>query len=142
MLKKTVTYKDYDGIERTEDFYFNLNKAELAEMNLTTEGGLEARMSKITKAKNTPELIRLFKDILKLAYGVKTDDGRRLIKNDQVWEEFVGTEAYSIIFMELFSDDESALAFIRNVLPQDLAKEAIKALEVEGQMALPPSSNA
>lgn len=140
MLKKTVTYKDYNGVERTEDFYFNLTKAELAELNLTTEGGLDTRMTKITRAKDTPELMKLFKEILKLSYAVKSDDGRRLIKNDQVWEEFVGTEAYSIIFMEIFGDDEHALNFIQNVLPADLAEEAVKELKKSTDIPALPSA--
>lgn len=118
MIKKTITYTDYDGIERTEDFYFNLSKAELAEMNLTTEGGLDKKIKAIVDAKNGAEIIKLFKEIVLLSYGKKSPDGRRFIKSKEITDEFIQTEAYSDLFMELATNADSASTFINGVIPK------------------------
>lgn len=123
MLKKTITYTDYNGTERTENFYFNLSKAELIEMELSTEGGLAEMMKRITEAKDAPAIIRLFKELVLKSYGVKSDDGRRFIKSEELSEGFSQTEAYAQIFMELATDDEAAAAFINNVMPKDLVDQ-------------------
>lgn len=120
MIKKTVTYTDYKGNNRTEDFWFNLSKAELTEMELTTTGGMSAYLNRIVKANDTPSLIKEFKELVLKAYGVKSDDGRRFIKNDTLREEFVQTEAYSEIFMKLATDDEAASEFVNGLIPADL----------------------
>lgn len=118
MLKKTVTYTDYNGVERTEDFYFNLTKAELTEMELSTEGGLEAMIRKIVAEKNAPAIIKIFKELVLKAYGEKSPDGRRFIKNDEVRDGFAQTEAYSEIFMELATDADAAAAFVNGITPK------------------------
>ena len=120
MLKKTIKYVDYNGTDREEDFYFNINKAELAKLNLSTEGGLEARLDKISKAKDIPEMVKLFDQVIEISFGKKSDDGRRLIKGKDVYEEFKQTEAYSEFFMELM-DPDYASKFIRAIIPQDLS---------------------
>ena len=88
MLTKVIPYVDYDGNERSETCYFNLSKAELAELNLTTEGGLQTVLQKIIDAKNVPELTKWFKKIILMAYGEKSDDGRRFIKSEELTEAF------------------------------------------------------
>lgn len=118
MLKKTVTYTDYNGVERTEDFYFNLTKAEITEMELSTEGGLEALIRKIVAEKNAPAIIKIFKELVLKAYGEKSPDGRRFIKNDEVRDAFSQTEAYSEIFMELATDADAAAAFVNGITPK------------------------
>ena len=126
MLKKTVTYTDYNGVERTEDFYFNLTKAELTEMELSTEGGLEAMIRKIVAEKNAPAIIKIFKELVLKAYGEKSPDGRRFIKNDEVRDGFAQTEAYSEIFMELATDADAAAAFVNGITPKmDVPKPAL-----------------
>lgn len=117
MLTKVIPYVDYDGNERSETCYFNLTKAELAELNLTTEGGLQTVLQKIIDAKNVPELTKWFKKIILMAYGVKSDDGRRFIKSEELTEAFVQTEAYSELFMELITDSEAASKFVNGLLP-------------------------
>lgn len=124
MLKKVIKYEDYNGVQREETFYFNLNKAELAEMELTIEGGLAAKIEAIINTKNIPELTNLFKDIIMKAYGKKSEDGKRFIKSKELSEEFVQTEAYVELFMSLLSNEEAAAQFINNILPKDLVKEA------------------
>lgn len=126
MYKKTVKYTDYDGNVREEDFWFHLTEAELTQLNLSYVGGMEKRIDKIIKAQNYPEIMRVFKDILRRSYGVKSDDGRRFMKSDEIYTEFEQTEAYSVIFMELCSDSKAAAEFINNVVPKDLAEKASK----------------
>ena len=123
MLKKTITYTDYNDVERTEDFYFNLNKAEIMEMELSTKGGLTVTMDRIIAAQDNPTLFKIFKDLVSKSYGVLSDDGRKFIKNQEVLDDFMQTEAYSIIFSELATNAEAAAEFFNNVIPQNLAKE-------------------
>lgn len=117
MLKKTVTYTDYNGIERTEDFYFHLNEAELTEMELSKSGGLSASIQAIVAAKDNAAIIGIFKDIVRKSYGVKSADGKQFIKNDKVLDAFVQNPAYSIIFMELATNDKAAVEFLEKVIP-------------------------
>ena len=123
MFKKTVTYEDYKGNTRTEDFYFNLNKAELVELELSTKGGLTVMMDRIIAAQDNATLFKIFKDLVSKSYGVLSDDGRKFVKNQEVLDDFMQTEAYSIIFSELATNAEAAAEFFNNVIPQNLAKE-------------------
>ena len=136
MLKKTITYTDYNDVERTEDFYFNLNKAEIMEMELSVSGGLTTMIKRVVAAQEAPEIIKVFKDLILKSYGVKSDDGRRFIKNDKLREEFEQTEAYSILYMELSTDAEAAAAFVNGIIPADVAKQLPKdPNEIAAQMA-------
>lgn len=119
MLKKTITYTDYNGHQRTEDFYFNLSKAELVELELSASGGLTVMMDRIIAAEDNPTLFKIFKDLVLKAYGVKSDDGRKFIKNQAVRDDFAQTEAYSVLVMELVSDAEKAAEFFNAIIPQD-----------------------
>ena len=118
MLKKTMTYVDYLGNERTEDFYFNLTKAEVTEMEMSRNGGLVATIEKVVAEKDAKQIIEIFKDVILKSYGEKSLDGKRFIKNDELREAFSQTEAYSDLFMELATDAEAAAAFINGVVPQ------------------------
>ena len=126
MLKKTITYTDYNGVECTEDFYFNLTKAEIMEMELGTSGGLTDMIQKIVAAKDAPAIVKVFKDLLLKAYGEKSPDGKRFVKSDEIATAFSQTEAYSILFMELASDDVKAAEFVNGILPADVVAEAQK----------------
>lgn len=123
MLKKTISYTDYNGVDRTEDFYFNLSKAEIAEMELGTVGGYSGMIQSIIAAKDQPSLIRVFKELILKAYGEKSADGKRFIKGPEISEGFSQTEAYSTLFMELSTNDEAAAEFVNGIMPADLQQQ-------------------
>lgn len=128
MLKKTMTTVDFGGTERTEDYYFNLTKAEIMEMQLCTDGGFVETVKKIVEAKNQLELTRLFKKIICASYGVLSPDGRKFVKNQQVLDDFMATQAYSDLYIELLSGDgKAAEDFVNGILPKDLTNEGAKA---------------
>lgn len=118
MLKKTIKYEDYNGNEITEDFYFNLTKAEVTEMELSKAGGLGAHIERIVAAKDTPSIIKEFKELILKSYGVKSEDGKRFIKSEELSLAFSQTEAYTELFMELASDADAASAFINGIMPK------------------------
>lgn len=120
MLKKNITYTDYNGVEQSEDFYFNLTSAELSEMELTTKGGYADKLETIVKAKDTASLIVVFKDLILRSYGIKSEDGKRFKKSKEISEEFSQMEAYSVLFMEFVTDAESATAFVNGIIPSDI----------------------
>ena len=130
MLKKTITYTDYNNVKRTEDFYFNLSKAELMEMEMSTSGGLTEMINRIVAAQDAPAIIKIFKELVLKAYGVKSPDGKRFIKSDELATEFAQTEAYSQLFMELATDADAASAFVNGIVPNvegmDAAPKLIK----------------
>lgn len=127
MFKKTMTYTDYNGIERTEDFYFNLTKAELVKMQMGTTGGLDEMMKKLVSTQDVPAIIKIFEDLVLKAYGEKSADGKRFIKTPEITAAFAQTEAYSNLFMELAFDDKAAAEFINGIVPADVSKQMSEA---------------
>ena len=119
MIKKTITYVDYNDVERTEDFYFNLSKAELMEIEMSTSGGLVEMINRIVAAQDAPAIIKVFKDLILKAYGVKSLDGKRFEKSDKLRTEFEQTEAYSQLFMELSTDADAASKFVNGIMPSE-----------------------
>ena len=132
MLKKTIVYTDFNGVERKEDFHFNLTNAELREMQLGTTGGYAEWVERIVSAQDIPTLSNIFKEIILKSYGVKSDDGRRFIKNDEVRAEFEQTEAYSVLYMELTDDAKAAAEFLNGIVPEKVAK----AMEEQGNVTM------
>lgn len=128
MLKKTIKYTDYNDVEREEDFYFHLSKAELIEMEYGEHGSFVDYIDKITREQDNHKLVQLWKKIVLDAYGVKSEDGKRFIKNQEVRDSFAQTEAYTELFMELAGDAKKAADFINGILPKDIREEAKKAL--------------
>lgn len=124
MLKKTITYTDYNGTTRKEDFYFNLTQAEVTELEVSVEGGLVEMINRIVAAQNGKVIIETFKDIILRAYGEKSPDGRRFIKNQEVRDAFAQTEAYSKLFMELATDAKAASEFVNGIVPPNTEKTA------------------
>lgn len=127
MYKKTITYNDYFGGTRTEDFYFNISKAEALELELSKNGGLGAYLKRIINAQDQPSIIKAFKDIILLAYGEKSPDGKYFIKEDEngrrLADKFKQTEAYSDLFMELSTNTKSAIDFVNGIVPSEYASQ-------------------
>ena len=126
MIKKTITYTDYNDVKRTEDFYFNLSKAELTEMQLSKKGGLDVYLRRIIKSDDTPEIMALFKEIICKSYGEKSDDGKRFIKNEEMINDFLQSEAYSELLIEIMTDGKAASDFINGLMPKDVVDEIAK----------------
>lgn len=130
MLRKVIKYVDYNGVEREEPFYFNLNKAELTDFNLSKEGGLDNIIKRIIETKDQPHLIAIIKELILAAYGEKSDDGKYFIKNQEIKDKFVCTEAYSNLYMELVSNEQETIKFIKAIIPADIL-QTIEAKERE-----------
>ncbi len=124
MLKRTVNYEDFNGNNVSEDFYFNLTKAELLELELSYDSGFAESLQRIIDAKDNKTLVHEFKKLVLLSYGIKSDDGKRFVKSDTIREEFQQTAAYSALFMELASDATKASDFITGITPRDLINQA------------------
>lgn len=120
MYVKEIEYTDFNGVARKEKFYFNLTKAEILDMELGKTGGLTEYIQKILEAQDTPAIMTLFKTLLLKSYGVKSDDGRRFIKNDQIREDFEQTQAFSDLYMLLALDDDEAAKFVNAIVPEDM----------------------
>ncbi len=120
MIKKTITYVDYNGDECTDDFYFNLSKAELTEMELGTPGGLTAMVRRAVSSNDSPEIVKLFKEMMLKAYGEKSPDGKRFVKSKELTEKFLSTMAYSELFMELATNIDAATEFFNGLIPSDM----------------------
>lgn len=132
MLKKTVTYKDLNGKERTETFYFHYFESEIMDMEMSEEGGLAERIQRIIDAKDQPSLLKVIKKFVIDAYGVKSDDGRRFDKSQEVKDAFLQCPAYSKIYMELLTDDKLAADFVNQVVPEDM-KDTLAAIAAKAK---------
>lgn len=128
MFTDEITYKDYDGLERTEKVRFNLTEAELMELEIGTKGGFVDRLKDIVAAQDAPEIMETFKKILSTAYGEKSADGRRFVKKapdgHKLFDDFRETEMYSKIFMKLASDEGYAQKFMIGILPEQAQQQA------------------
>jgi hypothetical protein len=139
VLKKTITYKDlFTDEEVTEDFFFHLSKAELVELELSHHDGLSESLKRIIAAEDGKGIVAEFKNIILLAYGKRSEDGKRFVKNANVREEFESSEAYSTLFMELVTNTDSAIEFINGIIPQGMAEEAAKVTGADLEVVKPP----
>ena len=132
MIKKTIEYVDYNGTERSEDFYFNLTEAECIDLEIGTSGGYTEMIRRMVNAKDLAALIKVFRDFISNAYGVKSPDGRRFMKLPEILAEFTETEAFSKLYMELATNAKEAAAFVNGVLPNR---------KVEPPLAIAPKAN-
>lgn len=124
MLPKKIKSIDFDGNEREETYYFNITEAEMADMALSKDGGLEVYINRIIEAKSVPELKELFKFFIDKSYGVKSDDGKYHRKSPELLADFKATQAYSELIMELLSDTNKAIAFINGIIPTKMRETA------------------
>ncbi len=137
MLKKTITYVDYNDQKRTEDYWFHLTKSELIELDASNEGGLETTIRKIIKETDTKRIVELVKDLVLKSYGEKSADGKRFVKSKEAAEAFMQTEAYSQLFVDLISDPDQMTAFFKGIIPQDVREQADK-MQKENPEAIKP----
>lgn len=124
MLKKTIKFTDYNGVERTEDFFFNLTKAEIMKLEMGTTGGLAEAINEVIAKQDVPRILEIFEEIIAKAYGEKSADGRRFEKSAELSTAFMETEAYSELFMELVTDAEAANKFMEGIIPADAVAAA------------------
>ena len=117
MLKKTIKYTDYNGVERTEDFYFNLTKAEVTELEISEKGRMSNMLKQLVTTNDEKKIVEIFKSIIVKSYGVKSVDGKRFIKNPEVLDDFMQSEAYSELFMEMAQDASKAEVFMNGIIP-------------------------
>ena len=137
MYKKTIKYEDFNGVQREEKFYFNLSKAELMEMELSTEAGVEEKIRVLIATKNNAEIMQIFKDLILKSYGIKSEDGTRFIKSQELRDSFEQSNAYSELFMEILSSSDAQVEFINGVIngvnmPEMKEEEAIAKLKELG----------
>ncbi len=140
MLKHKITYENFDGEELTEEFYFNLTKTEMVELEVEHKEGMQEWLDRIIKTEDRQLMIAEFKRIILLSYGEKSPDGKLFVKNDQIRESFSHHAAYHTLFMQLATEDEAAANFIKGILPKDLAKEVDKVNEETKTMLSPPTN--
>lgn len=135
MLKKTFEFEDYNGVKRKVDHYFNLNKAEIMEMELGTTGGLAEMIQRVVDAQDTPSIVKIFKELILKAYGEKSADGMRFVKiapdGHRLADDFAQTEAYSMLFMELATDADAAAAFVNGIVPTDAKVDQAKIAQLQ-----------
>jgi len=129
LLKKRVTYTDFNGKEVTEELRFHLSKAELIEMEVAYQGGLGAYLQRIVETNDGGKILAAFKRLLLDSYGVVSEDGKRFIKSEKAKEEFASTEAYSTLFMELATNAEAAAEFVNGIMPANLEQDVEKLRE-------------
>lgn len=119
MLKETIKYTDYDGNEQTEDFYFNISRAQFIEMEVNEVGGVVGMLRRVGSARDPKVIMKFMKDFIRKSYGIKSDDGKKFVKNDSISDDFENTEAYSELYCRLCTDAKYAIHFIIKVLPLD-----------------------
>lgn len=126
MLKKTITYIDLNGVERNEDFYFNLSKPEIVKMQGSVKGGYDVRLKGIAADLNGANIMEFFEDLIKRSYGEKSEDGRRFMKSDEISRAFMETPAYEVLFEELVTNDTAAADFVNAIMPDDVTKKVLE----------------
>lgn len=124
MLTKTITYTNYNDVEVTEKFYFNLTKAEITQLEMSVAGGLSDTLKKMVDSKDVPTIMETFKMLIHKSYGIKSDDGKYFQKSEEISNAFEQTEAYSELFMELMNDPKIAGEFITAILPKEMQEQA------------------
>lgn len=120
MITKTITYTDFNDVERTEDFYFNLSEAELTAWEYSVSGTLTEYIKRIESTIDVPQLMELYKELIDRSYGIKDADGRRFRKSPEILQDFKDTNAYSELFMELATNQQAGGEFISGIVSNKL----------------------
>lgn len=125
MIKKTYTFTDYAGNERTEDYYFYLNDAEVIKMELGVDGGFTEKIKRIIAARDIPEIIKVFDEMIDASYGVKSPDGREFVKSPEITAKFKQCEGYSKLFKDFVSKEGFAAEFFNQLIPHDIVDDVV-----------------
>lgn len=126
MLKKTITYKNFNNEEVSEDFYFHLTEAEITKLEMGQKGGLSEALKRIIESEDGAGVIEILQHIILTAYGKRSEDGKRFIKNDLLRQEFESTQAFSDLFMEMATNADAASTFVNGIIPGDMAEKVAK----------------
>lgn len=124
MISWPITYTDYNGDTVKETCYFNIDKAELIQMQFDVNGTYNQYIERISQEHDLQRLGAEFTKLILGAYGKKSDDGRRFIKSEELTLSFKQSPAYSELLMQLLTDEEKAAKFMRGILPADLNETA------------------
>lgn len=135
MLKKVITFKDYNGVECTETHYFDLSQAEIMEMQMEANGSLAERYQNLVDSKDAAGLMKEFKFLICKSHGVRSEDGKHFYKTEQGLQDFLSSPAYSALFMELTTNAEAASAFANGILPIEEMKKSAEVKAVEKKAA-------
>ena len=122
MIKETMTYKDFNGEERTDDFYFHLSTLEWLRMD-KKYGGIREFIRKAVKDGDEYAILNMLEDMVKSSYGEKSLDGARFVKNEELVERFTQTEAYSDMLIGFFTDTQKGIDFFNRLMPEDIKTE-------------------
>ena len=133
MLKRTINYKDWNDLDRSEEHYFNLTKPEVMKMQTSVEGGYDVKVKALAAGMNGAGIMEFFENFIKQSYGVKSDDGRRFMKSEEISRAFMETRAYEVLFEELVTNSKAAAKFFNDVMPQDLDELAEKVAKAQAE---------
>ena len=122
MLKKTFEYVDFNEVKQKEDFYFHLSKSELLTMEVSVKDGLGDMLKQIVKSEDGGEMTRILREIILKSVGIKSEDGKRFIKNDKIADDFAASPAFDQLFFEVATDADKAAAFIKGAVPPEFAE--------------------
>ena len=126
MLKRPITYTDFDGNEITEDFYFNLSASDIVNLDAKYEGGLEGAIKRIAAAEDKTAMIMEMEKVILASYGERSEDGKRFRKSDELSSDFRYHAAYDVLFFEIISDENKMVEFITQVIPKALLEKLPK----------------
>ena len=128
MIKKTMTYVDFNGETVVEDLYFNLNALEYTRLTARNGGDLDKRIAELVEKDDTEGIIALMEDLLLSSYGVKSEDGRRFVKTKQVREDFEYSQAYAELFVILLTNPEETKKFGQGIASSAQAQQSVPTL--------------
>jgi len=137
MIKKTVTYEDFNGEKKTKELWFHFSESEITNEELTTEGGLYNTIRKMTEEQDRIMLAKLFRQIILKSYGEKSADGERFMKSQEIMDNFEHSAAYDALYMELATDTQKVSDFVKGTLPKNLAARVDEELAKNPQLTLP-----
>ena len=134
MVKKTITYTDFEGNEVTKDFYFNISKMEFRELDRRIPGGLERFIDTVRTEKDPDKMLDLMNLLILESYGEISEEGR-FVKEDargrRLSNYFKISEAWDVLFTNMLQNENELSEFLTGIVPQDVANGAKEMIEKE-----------